>query len=953
MAKKHYRHKSSKSSSDEIQISFTGIKEAIGNAWKKASGYKKYMNQTIIVVLLLAIILTASFTIRAQQQTLAVTDDWASQTVHGNIRQSIEQQIRAQQPNLPETAIRQRVDQEHNAMYQANKAEIDAQIQQLSQQYRAQLQDENGNTYQTGIDPWLFYSYAKWYLETGFFGDEIVDGEEVFSLRNGRIPRPAAFQWSVYPAIVTHRVYNVFTDADIMFTGFFQQTIMISIGIIFAFFLGRRLGGNNTAGFFSGALFAFFPAITMRTLESFDDDWVNLSLPIMIVFLVLVSLDSKEATWKRIASGIVAGLTAGYFSVSWGGWWFTFNLALGIIGLYFIYNLAYDWLFEKKRNIKKLEYVKYLKFAGIVFILFVVGAVAFLVGGKAVFDPTMDLGERVSAYVDAPLQPLSFIREFTAGAATFADDFPLWPSVFRTVAELRTSNMGEIYNNLAMRNSAGAVFVPGAIVLFLALAGIAALVLRWKEDRKYPFYALILLIWLGSTLYSALTGVRFHAFLGYTAVLCLAALIGWITGPAIKKMASWAESNTPTVKTVLHVSVIIIAVIFMVYPSMSTTSHMFRNSTPNFDDAWVDVMHLIRDSSEDAIITSWWDFGHFFQAVSDRRVTFDGGDQGRRIHWVGLSLLTDEEEEAVDILRMLNCGQEESYELLLEFTGSQIRATKLIKEITRLDREEARQSLSEAGLSGEEVSAVLEYSHCDDLIDNYVIVSGDMVGKAGVWGHFGGWNFTKAYAYYRLRNLPIDAAVNALVEDTRVSEEEAMVLARDSRMLVSEDAAVQWISPFPNYVTQQPSSCAEDNALIGCNYNVLIGRQFGVDTVLWRGVFNTSDYSQSYLLARGVDSATGAVVGQQMRVRPSAVVVAGEDGLERFELENPEFPYDVLLYYDAAGNPRTLIMDESLTKSVFTRLFFLNGAYTENFELVDDRTTFRGLRILTYKVNFG
>ena len=74
-------------------------------------------------------------------------------------------------------------------------------------------------------------------------------------------------------------------------------------------------------------------------------------------------------------------------------------------------------------------------------------------------------------------------------------------------------------------------------------------------------------------------------------------------------------------------------------------------------DGWYNSLTKIKEESqEDAIINSWWDFGHQFITVSKRGATFDGGSQNRPMaHWIGNALLTSDEKTTVGILRMLDC----------------------------------------------------------------------------------------------------------------------------------------------------------------------------------------------------------------------------------------------------------------------------------------------------------
>ncbi len=619
------------------------------------------------------------------------------------------------------------------------------------------------------------------------------------------------------------------------------------------------------------------------------------------------------------------------------GWWYTFNLAILIIAMYFAYNYIFKQFIEKE---KKTSIVKNAITPLIVLAAFFGGLIVFTVFSYGVLDTSTSVSDGFLEITTAPQQTLRFVQEFTGAARTgIGEEYPLWPNVMRTVAELRHSTVGAAIDSIG-----------GLFIFLLVLAGIASLALRYKEDKKYPFYALVLAAWLAVMAYSVTTGVRFHAFFGYVSAFGIAALFGYLAGPVLKKIGSWFE-NPSLGKGIAFIIIVGLGIAFIVAPAVVATNEIVRNSVPNFDDEWVGLMHLIRDSSERAIITSWWDFGHFFQAMSERSVTFDGAGQGRRIFWVGKTLSTSNEEEAVNILRMLNCGQEESYEKLLEYTGSQITATMLNKETTQMEREEARNTLLEAGLTSEQAEEVLGYSHCDDLIDNYFIVSEDMVGKSSVWGHFGNWNFTRSYAYHALRGIPTNDAVSLLMEETGLPEDKARETMMDTTRLVDARQAEQWISPFPSYLTSRPVSCSENEDVIGCDINAQIGSQAGMAIVLWRVLVDKEDFSESTVILRGVDPATGNVVGQQTVLRPNAVVVEEDDELVRHEIPGSDFEFDLFLF-DDLGQKRLLISHPLLTDSMFTRLFFLEGKHTENFELIDDRTTFRGQRILTYKVNF-
>ena len=65
---------------------------------------------------------------------------------------------------------------------------------------------------------------------------------------------------------------------------------------------------------------------------------------------------------------------------------------------------------------------------------------------------------------------------------------------------------------------------------------------------------------------------------------------------------------------------------------------------------------------------------------------------------------------------------------------------------------------------------VLKYSHCTPPED-YYITSEDMIGKAGVWSHFGSWDFNKASMYQEVKHLQENKATQIITEKYNLNDE--------------------------------------------------------------------------------------------------------------------------------------------------------------------------------------
>src|SRR3989344_7845481 len=94
-----------------------------------------------------------------------------------------------------------------------------------------------------------------------------------------------------------------------------------------------------------------------------------------------------------------------------------------------------------------------------------------------------------------------------------------------------------------------------------------------------------------------------------------------------------------------------------------------------------------------------------------------------------------------------------------------------------------------------------------------------MVGKAGVWGHFGNWDFGKAAMYYNTNKLPRNEAVEYLTANFNLTEEEADKIHNE----IQNTGGDQWIASWPSYLSR-PSACQDlEENKIGCSASLQQG----------------------------------------------------------------------------------------------------------------------------------
>jgi len=639
---------------------------------------------------------------------------------------------------------------------------------------------------------------------------------------------------------------------------------------------------------------------------------------------------------------------------------------LVVLGGYFVYVVAKQFL--KNRNIKKILTAKPVVdtvVVGGVFTLF------------SVISSTLFSG--VETILSALSGPLGFRIIKDAARAT------LWPNVFTTVAELGSTSLNTIINaiggklfffiaalgmiltmlNLEKISKRDVLLVGVSAVLFLLLTTskflgmnpikyliilslpvIMGLILSLRRDDEIDVkYALFLTIWFVGTIYASTKGVRFILLL----VPAFAVAFGLSLGMIKNLVTTWIRRELKVEGKWLAPVIMVLLLFFLITP-LKSAGNVAQNEVPSMNDAWWASLSEIKEQSQpDAIINSWWDFGHWFKTIGDRAVTFDGASQNTPMaHWIGKVMLTNDEKISIGILRMLDCGSNSAFDSINKKYDDTTKSVKIVNEIIILDRRKAKKVLQNADFSDSESEEILGFTHCEPP-ENYFITSEDMVGKAGVWGHFGSWSFERAYIYSVLRHKTSEEAVNDMVEKFDYDESQATNLYFEAIALPSENSANQWISPWPNYVTGRWLGCRNDSSIITCNPNIVLNTQNNQRNVLEEIKVDLNNVEESSMKFGAYDVTSNARVGEGSGVAHS-VAIADEDGIEVTKLESSTFGYTMLI--DTVDGYKLLVTHPLFADSLFTKLFYLNGRYVDHFDKFSDKQSVNGQKIVVWKVDW-
>jgi dolichyl-diphosphooligosaccharide--protein glycosyltransferase len=741
-------------------------------------------------------------------------------------------------------------------------------------------------------------------------------------------------------------------DMSVMRSMFFFPVIFCAIAIIPAFFIGRRFGGN-LGGLIASIIIAVHPSILGRTIAGFSDtDAYNVFIPLYVVWFLIEMLNSKS-TVKTVLLGLLSGFFIGLYSIAWSGWWYLFDFIIVFVVGMCAFCLVKHFLEFKKGQVKHIfqkDFKKYL----IVGVLIFVFSFLFVVGFGLLFSKTGAHDSLMFFLNRTFLEPFHFINYKEVATVS------IWPNVLTTVAELNLISLSKVISYLGVVSWGSILFMAAAagivllmvkkekdmpkvdkwfigiavvwyalivklqpsiasgavafgVLLALPLLAAVVLILFFGSELNIE-YSLFFTIFLAATMYGSTRGVRFVAL----AVIAYAILLGASLG-RIQRYASYWISNSMKINRVLTQVMLFVLIFILVVPGqLSAAKEGAKNELPMVTDMWHDTLAKVRDNSPGkAITTSWWDWGHWFVALSNRSVTFDGGSQGIRIEPVGKTLLTPDEDDAINILRMLNCGEEESAKLLENYTGDQYRSVKLLFKIIGEDKPTARNTLLTAGLSSIQADNVLNFTHCEP-IDQYYIASNDMIGKAGVWAHFGSWNFTRATMFNRVKENTYEEGMRILTGEFNLSKADADLIYSEIKAKDGDEFVTGW----PSYATDSSASCQKANQTITCQNGLVLNLTSEAATIITQG-------------------------GTKIPVSVSFIDKNGKFKVKEYKDSTISISAAVYTRNGAIGS---IMMEPSLVASMFTRLYFFQGAGLEHFKLLSYDRDALGQDAYLYKV---
>lgn len=769
-----------------------------------------------------------------------------------------------------------------------HKREIRADIRRATEILKDRYQDEHGHVYLTGIDSYYWLMLLRNLLNTGHVGHRVVRGVEYDDLIGAPID-PAT------PKNIHLGLGRLFSRAVAFHPRLQTEDVLFYVPVVlslviaaFSFFVARRLGADDFGAFFASVAINLCPFLVSRSLgEWFDTDIYNVLFPLLSFGAFLYAMGTVGRVRQAILAAL-AGVFLACYASTWKGWWFIFDIMM-IGGLFFIINQMQCRSEEGADPQVRVRAWWALGFLFLFTTVFVIG-----MNGVSVWND----------FIAEPLR-LWHILRVTPEA--------MWPNVYWTVAELSSGTATEIVAALG----GGFIFFGGMIALlylFIAEKGL--------RDARVGFGLFCLVLWVCMTFYAALEALRFILLMivpvGLAFGLLVSRLLALTTRVAGRFLQKpWVSLSRSAVLGLLSMQLIFNGA--AVYSAALT-------SVPAMNDDWHLLLKRIKAKTPpDAFINSWWDFGHWFKTVAGRRVLFDGMTQNTPYaYWTARVLLTDQEDEAIGLLRMINGSGNRAADILTTQGGLTLaRAVALIRQAVVLPRADVRGFL-EKDVPPAVAAEVMPCLFPEKLPSVYFIVSYDMLGKIGPISYIGNWDFAKVDLWFALKRLSRDAFLSYASQRYGYERRKVEDLYLELSMINDKEAR-HWFSrllPIPSY----PVPCADRGRLQICENGLVIEKTDDKVYVVTGFKENSGIPKSLFSMEKGLFKETAYADATQ--------------------------PFGALLLKDELLQPASVFIDPEVGRSMLSRLYYFKGEGLKYFKLWDASVDEKGQGVYVYEIQW-
>ncbi|MDR2830263.1 MAG: glycosyltransferase family 39 protein [Methanobrevibacter sp.] len=858
----------------------------------------------------------------------------------------------------------------------------------LPQEYKDVYTDSDGLPYFTEMDSYYHLRLVENLINHGHIGDTIVNNSQMDMHRIS----PDGVNTSYPPMIflVTVFFYKlaslIFHDIPIKFVAYWLGAFIGSLVVIPAFFIVRRIT-NTYGGVVAALLTAMSPNFFSHTYAGFyDTDMFTVLLPLIMLFFFIESIRLKNPKY-RIISAVLTAITVVIFSISWVGYIFypailVFAMLMFLI-IGFIFRLKIikpiknysdikSWFIDQK-EISTIAIFIIISFIGLYIttggINGIAGAISSLTGAVNLQNAALGTGDYPNVMTSvAEMQKPSILSGGLFGLLSsnsgglingvggllvfFASFFMIliFAYNFWNLRIIKSKDSGskklpkskrKMVKNIKSTKNKG--FTEKFADLTINNNNI--------EDSKSEMllYLTTFGIWMFISLFASLTASRFIPFFVIPVALTAGIFVGYFY-QYIKRYTNTNNMLYMAILSSLIISysmimvfinngllyplIIFIILIYLSYfilyqqkaifnkikklkglnikkgsfiiilislavvaPTITGAYYTSTHSQPSTDDAfWNSMEHIKLTQPNDTVIASWWDYGYLFEIAADRMTVFDGGSQtGERAYWIGKALTTSDDKLSTSILKMLATTGDRAANTLTNYTNDKGKSAKVLEEILTKSKTDAKSILTNSyNLTSNQADTIVNYSHPDNPRPIVFVMDSRMKDISGVWSYFGSWDFEAQQGKQLSYFLPSKSTVPTTQNET----------GNTTEMINYQEGEGNNSIVYKTVFTQYNNGSTD--------IKFVASHSDGTPILLQDG----SEFKPT--------------MGQQKEITISDAKVIENGNLTVEKTLNESGDYSLLIIGEG-GVYQSILMHKDLSNSMYTKLYFMNGANQSSF----------------------
>ncbi len=639
--------------------------------------------------------------------TSSQTSEKATLIVIAQLRAKVAQQIQNQYPNLPPQQKNELAKKLFDELLHKDAANFRKTIDRLSLNMQKGTPEDKKKFYLMESDSFYYYALTENIINTGKMAETVKGSKYLNTLMLAPQGHWEPFNLHPYIGVGIYNILKIFNpNIDLMYAVSFTPIIISSLALIPFLLICYLLGCHLLVSLTGSIFFILSPIFIKRSLFGwYDNDPYIIFFSLTILASIFYGL--KQKTNKKVVQ-ICSGLSCLLFmlyALFWQGWVFFYSIILISGFVIVIYN---HFILKNKTSSQRL-----LIYFGLIY-----------VGSFLAIGIVFGLSDFFVLFKEGWIALENFLTP----------QLSLWPDIYISVSELKKASLPDILD-----------LTGGRFFFVISLIGVA-LAIKHLLQRKLvarTFELIIIVVFFVVSFIITCGAQRFALLLLIPMSLMFTFGLQEIKDSIVgitKKFYS-KKPQQETVCTIICLTLIVGSTLFPLYSIKTSIKSLF---TPLFNETWEKALIKIKDQTPtNSIINAWWPPGHFIKAIAHRRVTFDGATINfPQAYWLANVFLAQDENSALGILRMLNNSANQSVEYLQSLGFPLSKSVEIIKEITPLNKDQARILLPKWLTKTDSINHLLELTHKSPP-PSYCFLYNEFVDNNIQLPFIGKWDFKK------------------------------------------------------------------------------------------------------------------------------------------------------------------------------------------------------------------